>query len=276
MYSRLEARARARPRTRRARRDGSPAQCSPVSRSITRPRPGTASSGSSSSERLEREAALVQTRVRDGQARLVDRLVAVEQQVEVDRARAPALARARGRARARPRAARRAGRAAESSVSSATAPFRNGGWSTTPTGSVSRSSETPTTARAARRPRPDRRLAVAEVRAERRRRRASSLGGDRRAADPSSSSSGLRRARSRARPGTAASARPRRRPRAPRAAGTPDRPRPRARRRRRRGSRRVASMSSSRRLVQLEHDVEDEQLPVAALVLEHAVVGHAA
>ena len=43
-------------------------------------------------ERLEREAALVQARVRDGQPRLVDRLFAVEQQVEVDRARAPPLA----------------------------------------------------------------------------------------------------------------------------------------------------------------------------------------
>ena len=44
-------------------------------------------------ERLEREAPLVQARVRHAQAGLVDRLVAVEQQVEVDRARAEARAR---------------------------------------------------------------------------------------------------------------------------------------------------------------------------------------
>jgi len=39
-------------------------------------------------ERLEHERALVQARVRDGEARLVDFLVAVEEQVEVERARA--------------------------------------------------------------------------------------------------------------------------------------------------------------------------------------------
>jgi len=44
-------------------------------------------------ERLEREAPLVQARVRHAQAGGVDRLVAVEQQVEVDRARAEARAR---------------------------------------------------------------------------------------------------------------------------------------------------------------------------------------
>ena len=44
-------------------------------------------------ERLEREAPLVQARMRHMEARLVDRLLAVEEEVEVDRARAEARAR---------------------------------------------------------------------------------------------------------------------------------------------------------------------------------------
>ena len=59
-------------------------------------------------ERLEREAPLVQARVRDGEVRLVDRLVAVEQQVEIDRPRAETLAGVAHAAElvARPRAGR--------------------------------------------------------------------------------------------------------------------------------------------------------------------------
>ena len=81
-------------------------------------------------ERLQHEAPLVQARVRDGQARLVDRLVAVEQQVEVDRARAEARAVAPRAAEPRSIASRRASSACGgSAVSSAAAPFRNAGWS---------------------------------------------------------------------------------------------------------------------------------------------------
>ncbi len=68
------------------------AQCSRPSRSATVPRPGTMRPGSSSAKRLEHESALVQTRVRDREARLVDDLVAVEEQVEIDRPRAVAWA----------------------------------------------------------------------------------------------------------------------------------------------------------------------------------------
>ena len=78
-------------------------------------------------ERLEREAPLVQARMRHRQPRLVDDPVAVEEQVEVDRPRAPALGRSRTPAelRARRRAGPRAASRGASAVSSATAPFRN-------------------------------------------------------------------------------------------------------------------------------------------------------
>ena len=100
-------------------------------RSATGPRPGTTSVRVELRERLERERALVQPWMRDRQPRLVD-----------DRPRPRAGGRDRpcagrsagrggcGRAPARPRAARRGARRASSEVSTATAPLRNGGWST--------------------------------------------------------------------------------------------------------------------------------------------------
>ena len=60
----------------------------------TVPRPGT-TARRELRQRLERESALVQTRVRHRQARLGRRLVAVEEQIEVDRPRAVASAVAR-------------------------------------------------------------------------------------------------------------------------------------------------------------------------------------
>ena len=73
-------------------------------------------------ERLERERALVQARMRERQPRLVDRDALHQQQVEVDRPRPVARPRrASGRARARPRAARRGAPAGRSEVSIATA-----------------------------------------------------------------------------------------------------------------------------------------------------------
>ena len=100
--------------------------CSPARRAGTAPVPGHDEVRVELGERLEREAPLVQARVRHGQARLVDLLVAVEEQVEVDRARAEARAVARrGRARARSRAGGRAARAGASSVSTAAAALRN-------------------------------------------------------------------------------------------------------------------------------------------------------
>ena len=109
--------------------------------------------------------------MRDVEPGLVDDLVPVDEQVEVDDARPPALtAHAPERALDLEQAGRAAARAG-SVVSSATAPFRNGGWSTTPTGSVSRSCETASTSTPSALPeeldRPAQRLlARSEVRAE--------------------------------------------------------------------------------------------------------------
>ena len=54
------------------------------------PFPGIFCAGISSAKRFEHEAALQEVRVRHDQTRLVDRLVAVEEEVEVDRPRPPA------------------------------------------------------------------------------------------------------------------------------------------------------------------------------------------
>ena len=104
-----------------------------------RPGPGTTRSGVELRERLEREGALVETRMGHGEPRLVDDGVAVEQQVEVDRPRPPALAARSRPSRARRRGAPRAARAAPGPSRPRPPPFRNGGCSTGPHGSVSRS-----------------------------------------------------------------------------------------------------------------------------------------
>ena len=99
------------------------------------PRPGTTASGASSasgSSAKRRSCRRGCGTVSPGSSTT---RVAVEQQVEVDRPRAPALGRrGPGRARARRRAARRAARAARARSRAPTAPFRNGGWSTGPHG----------------------------------------------------------------------------------------------------------------------------------------------
>ena len=102
-----------------------------VTKSRTVRRPGSVSDRLELEQRLEHEAPLAQARVRNREPRLVDRLVAVEQEVEIDRPRARS-------------ASSRAGLAAElvldleqpsrsprggSSVSTSTTPFRKRGWS---------------------------------------------------------------------------------------------------------------------------------------------------
>ena len=92
-------------------------ECSAASSSATRPRPGTTRSGSSSRSGSRAKRSLVEPRMRNGQPRLVDHGVSVEQEIEIDRPRA--VARARPRApelAARRRAGRRAAHARPSEV----------------------------------------------------------------------------------------------------------------------------------------------------------------
>ena len=121
-------------------------------------------------ERLEREAALVEAGCgTSGPARRSS--PPVEEEVEVDRARPDAGTPSRVRPSERSISSRTSSSSrGASSVSTATAPFRNRGWSTTPSGSVSRSPRSPPR-RCPRGSRPARRPGAgpppgAEVRAE--------------------------------------------------------------------------------------------------------------
>ena len=88
-------------------------------------------------QRRQHEPALPHPRVRHREIGIVEPQVVVQQDVDVERARAPALDRARAARRARSAARARAARAGRASVSIATTAFRYASCGGPPTGAVS-------------------------------------------------------------------------------------------------------------------------------------------
>ena len=100
--------------------------------------------GDRAGERLEHEAPLCQPRVRDAEARFVHDLVAVEQEVQVDRPR-PVAPAGTDTSKLLLHGQQALQERIERGRSPRIAALRKRGWSTTPTGSVSRIEETAST-----------------------------------------------------------------------------------------------------------------------------------